>query len=1260
MKNITLLFAILLFTVTVKVSAQTQLVAPTVGTATLPTTVGFTANWTAIANASSYIVNVYDSTPALVVSVPVAGATVATTIITGLFQGTAYTYTVIAVGDSTIFTNSAESTPSAIITTLIQLTTPTVETASRMTLTGFTANWTAVANATSYSINVYDGANSLVAGSPKTVTGATSALLAISAILTPNTTYSYTVTAIGDGVTYASSVASANSASFTTATSTGSFTMQYADTETALLNSDLKGGAADIYELTTSGGAYTFNTGASTNNNTLVRNTTIKAAAGLASKPILKINSTTTSGTCNIIYTATPGLTIKLTGLEFNGINAGGSGQPIAFYSTTAATNTNLYISNCYFHDMLNVSGNGTIRMDGVSTTQVMDIQGSIFNKCGGRILYNNSASGTTNINIKNCTFSNNALVASRASVVYNTAANVGTQTYDHCTFYNILVDKTSPIYIKGLGGAIAIKNSLFSTVALTQPLTFGTTITDCYVGGFATPPTGTTTPITTTPIYTIAATLDFSLTNKSLFTATTDALIAGNTIYYAALPKLDSPTVGVATLIGTNGFTANWSTVTNASGGYSVKVYEGGITLVNTTPVAGQTSTSAAIRGLKTGTSYTYTVTAVGDAINYDNSNPSTASASFYTLGLPTPIVGTATDITANGFTANWTPTANATGYEIMIYLTSNLVTTTKVSGQTASSVILTGLAMGTTYTYKVIAVGDSVSYTNSDPSASSAVAKTLALTVSALNPNFSDGTWGLVATASPALGSYPVFSANGWDLTHALVKTNTTSGPKGEAHPDVLMLDKTTNSGVIVTPVVASVAEIEIHSSATAGRQYLIQSSIDGGLNWIPVGPGNTATPVAGTYYNVSANLEQIDIIPTGGLSNVQFKITDPSSGAFTFYHISSHTTLTTTLATPTIGAASAIAATTFTANWTPVDANATNYEVKVYKGTTLKVTAKTTGGQATSSLVISGLQPDSTYTYKVKALGDGDVNYLDSYISAASAPFTMGKQLATPIVGIASNVTLTTFTANWTAIVPNATNYEVKVYKGTAIIFTATTKEGQNSTSLNIGGMQADSTYTYTVKAIGDTIYANSNESAASAPFTMAHKLETPSIPTGAAVSTTEIKVNWSVVLHASGGYLIKTYQDSSLVDSITVNDSIATTAIITGLKYATKYTFTVTALGNNTTYFDSNESEKSNIVITDGTGLSNTQRVISLIVSGKEIRSSETGNIEVFNLQGAKVLEAKLATNLSVNLNSGIYIVRFTALDGKLLTTKMIIK
>ena len=309
------------------------------------------------------------------------------------------------------------------------LVTPTIGSASRPTLTGFTANWTAVSNATSYSINVYDGASTLVSGSPKTVTGASSATLAITGMLLPNTTYTYTVTAIGDGVTYLNSTASANSATFTTATS-GTFTLQYADTETALLNKDISGGAADIYELTTSGGAYTFVSTAS-NNNIIIRNTTVRAASGLASRPIVKLNSTTVGSTANIFYTTTSGLTIRFDGLEFDGVNPGGTGQPLAFLdATTTAANTKLYFNNCYLRGFLNASGNGLIRTNAEgSTSQLIDIQNSVINNCGGRILYLNPTTNPSkcDISIKNTTFSNNVLLVSRANIIYGAKANTGT-----------------------------------------------------------------------------------------------------------------------------------------------------------------------------------------------------------------------------------------------------------------------------------------------------------------------------------------------------------------------------------------------------------------------------------------------------------------------------------------------------------------------------------------------------------------------------------------------------------------------------------------------------------------------------------------------------------------------------------------------------------------------------------------------------------------------------------------------------------------
>jgi hypothetical protein len=89
---------------------------------------------------------------------------------------------------------------------------------------------------------------------------------------------------------------------------------------------------------------------------------------------------------------------------------------------------------------------------------------------------------------------------------------------------------------------------------------------------------------------------------------------------------------------------------------------------------------------------------------------------------------------------------------------------------------------------------------------------------------------------------------------------------------------------------------------------------------------------------------------------------------------------------LDTPVVGTASDIGSVTFTANWTAV-ANATGYKVYVFEGANL-ISIYKVSGQATTSVLVTGLAPEKTYTYKVLALGDGYVNYSDSYLSGASA--------------------------------------------------------------------------------------------------------------------------------------------------------------------------------------------------------------------------------------------------------------------------------
>ena len=494
---------------------------------------------------------------------------------------------------------------------------------------------------------------------------------------------------------------------------------------------------------------------------------------------------------------------------------------------------------------------------------------------------------------------------------------------------------------------------------------------------------------------------------------------------HVSALPKITapSPTLDAAS-VGPTFFTAAWTTVAAASN-YTVNVYnsEGTSLLKSQTTTGGTSTSSMVVTGLTPGTTYTYKVLAIAtDQVNYANSLETALSNTFTTPAftqLTTPTFGVATNIGAQSFYANWTAVTGAGSYVVKVYdATPTLQKTVTVTGQASSSVNITGLTLNTSYTYTVTAKGDYITYSDSNESGNSAGFSTLSSYPPSLNPTFSDGTWGVVVTSSPVAGTYPVFSANGWDLTHAQVKTMSSTGPKGEVHLAVLMLDKTSNSGAIITPTVASVAQIEIHSSATAGRCYVIQSSTDNGATWTGVGPGNlnggVGSATAGTYYNNSASLEQIDIINTGGLTNAKFKITDPASGAYTFYQITTRTTTPTILTTPTVGSgdvAGNITATGFTANWSTGDVNAQGYKVFVYSGTTLVNTYSTGNDNTLRSLAITGLTPNAAYTYKVLSMGDGDNNYSDSYVSAASASFsTLNAFNITGATSVSSLATLT----------------------------------------------------------------------------------------------------------------------------------------------------------------------------------------------------------------------------------------------------------
>ena len=442
---------------------------------------------------------------------------------------------------------------------------------------------------------------------------------------------------------------------------------------------------------------------------------------------------------------------------------------------------------------------------------------------------------------------------------------------------------------------------------------------------------------------------------------------------------ELAIPAVSAASAIANSGFNANWTPVANAIG-YEVSVYASGL-LVKTVSVTGQATVTAAITGLNSGTAYTYKVSAVADKITFANSQLSADSPTVTTLGLQTPATGVASDITSSSFTANWTSVANATGYDVIVYQNTTLLKTVSVSGQTTSSTSITGLIMGTTYSYKVVAKGT----IDSTPSVAS-TCNTTSTNVSSISTDFSQiGVWGNPvappSTNLPVNGNYPTWKSNGFSFEKALIYGGSTTGVNGETHTNAISFDKLITAAVVF-PTVNSVAQVEIHAnSGSDAKSIVLEELAADGTTWTLINTYNTNKLEATFIENISRST------PT------TFRLRNNVTSSMNVSQIIVRPTLPTTTALPSptgIGAATGLAAGAFTASWSPV-ANATGYIVSVWNYG--KPTSKnfTVTGQATNTYNVIGLDSASLCTYKVAAIGDGIV-YSNSLLSLPSASFAI----------------------------------------------------------------------------------------------------------------------------------------------------------------------------------------------------------------------------------------------------------------------------
>ena len=201
------------------------------------------------------------------------------------------------------------------------------------------------------------------------------------------------------------------------------------------------------------------------------------------------------------------------------------------------------------------------------------------------------------------------------------------------------------------------------------------------------------------------------------------------------------------------------------------------------------------------------------------------------------TPTVGSASGIDVESFTAGWTPTTDANGYEVSVYNGTKLFSKTIVSDKTASSAQIPGLVSNTTYTFAVQAIGDGISFGASDPSSTSGSFTTLegVLTV---QPNFGDGTWGAVfpnSSAEPLSLSYPSMTNGNYYVSNGLNSSSKRIGMPLPANPTVndtikywIKLDRSSAVGgsYLALPSMKQIVSMELHVFAGApGRTFLVQ---------------------------------------------------------------------------------------------------------------------------------------------------------------------------------------------------------------------------------------------------------------------------------------------------------------------------------------------------------------------------------------------------------------------------------------------------
>ncbi len=595
-----------------------------------------------------------------------------------------------------------------------------------------------------------------------------------------------------------------------------------------------------------------------------------------------------------------------------------------------------------------------------------------------------------------------------------------------------------------------------------------------------------------------------YAYTNSSVFPTST--FQASN--YWVDVDFMATPAPGQVTNVsataGFNSANVTWSAPSTGGtpSSYIVTPYIGSTAQTPTTVNGTPPVTNATISNLVQGTAYTFKVQAVNPA---GNGPVSAASNSVTPTGPQAPAAPTS--VSANPASGqaqvSWTAPNNngsaITGYTITPFISSTAQTPVQVLSGTATSATVTGLKVGTVYTFTVTATNNIGTGPASAPSSAVTPADTILDFGTPQTVDSGD-------TTSVELGVKWTADSSGMVTGLRFYKASANAG---------------THVGSLWTSTGSLLASATFTNETSSGWQYVTFSS--------PVAVSAGTTYVAGYLapqghysFNSFQFNQSVDNPPLHALSNAtSVNGVYAYSGVSTFpsnsYNSSNYWVDVMFIPTPP-GQVTGVTATAghgaATVSWTaPSGGGATSYIVTPYIGSTAQTATTVTGAPPATSVTINGLTSGTAYTFTVQATnsnGNGPVSAQSNSVTP-TAPIAPSAP-----TGVTANPATSQAQVSWTA--PNAngsaiTGYTITPFIGTTAQTPVQVNNG-SAASANVTGLTNGTAYTFTVtatNAVGTS--AASTASSAVTPNDTLFDFTAPAVADAGDPSSLEVGVKFT---------------------------------------------------------------------------------------------------------------------------------------------------